>query len=294
VINAKILKDPVKEKWNAVIEAKLKEGQSLEDLVHEYDGSIRMEPNITHQEVAHIKHDLGTLKPWKSYAFIQSKDKNKLALEALNQGAEGIAFVWQKENSVDTVFDSIFTEMIETRIYTTELSKDEIQQLTSDIQKHNLQNITLVGSDQMIEIGEKDRVASIQNALSKARTVSHPKFEVQLSKNLLFEIASLRAIRVLCLQNGIHPDIFAKYEIEGLKDLGDHDLIEKTYKIMSGVLGCADGILNEYDGSETARLTLNVHHILDLESKFKWVEDPVNGAFYIEKLTEEIIKQVEQ
>jgi methylmalonyl-CoA mutase N-terminal domain/subunit len=61
---------------------------------------------------------------------------------------------------------------------------------------------------------------------------------------------------------------------------------------MSGVLGGANAILTPYHGDEDSRLTLNIHNVMDLESGMKSVLDPLNGAFYIEKLTGEIIRQV--
>ena len=89
-------------------------------------------------------------------------------------------------------------------------------------------------------------------------------------------------------------NIIAAYGVEGINDLGDYNLIEKTYKILSGVIGGANEVLTDYKGDEDSRLTLNIHNILDLESGLKNVMDPVGGAFYIEKLTGEIIRQVRE
>ena len=61
---------------------------------------------------------------------------------------------------------------------------------------------------------------------------------------------------------------------------------------MSAILGGANTVLTPYLGDEDSRLTLNIHNVLDLESGMKSVMDPLGGAFYIEKLTGEIIRQV--
>ena len=80
--------------------------------------------------------------------------------------------------------------------------------------------------------------------------------------------------------------------MEGSNELGDYNLIEKTYKVLSGVIGGTDAILTPYMGDEDSRLTLNIHNILDLESAMKNVLDPINGSYYIEKLTGEIIQEI--
>ena len=114
-----------------------------------------------------------------------------------------------------------------------------------------------------------------------------------LSKNLLFEIASLRALRSLIDEKGTsNYNIICRYNIEGSNDLKDYNLIEKTYKIISGILGGANAILTSYLGDEDSRLTLNIHNVLDLEAGMKSVMDPLKGAYYLEKLTGEIIRQV--
>ena len=169
----------------------------------------------------------------------------------------------------------------------------------AEIDEAKFPNIRWVNDDFGVKeftIPASERVVGIQKvmeALEEGQEDADVK--VWLSKNLLFEIASLRAFRSLLKKKvSGNLNILATYDVEGSNDLGDYNLIEKTYKILSGVIGGANAVLTNYKGDEDSRLTLNVHNILDLESGLKNVMDPVGGAFYIEKLTGEIIRQVQE
>ena len=142
-------------------------------------------------------------------------------------------------------------------------------------------------------IEENDRIQSIRGCVNAIDPNAKNDIVVSLGKNLLFEIASLRAIRSLLGASNVQTfNILARYQVEGENELGDYNLIEKTYKVLSGILGGVDAILTPYAEDEDSRLTLNIHNVLDLESGMKNVLDPLGGSYYIEKLTGEILSQV--
>jgi hypothetical protein len=289
----------IKEEWNAIIAAKLKEGISIDDLKHKYADGIVIEPNVLGSDLEDYDHDVLVNEPWINMAYIEggsSSEKNTLALQALQQGANGLSIKIDAQDSVKEILSEIMTGYLDVRFDCNALSKEALDIQKSTIDAKEFPNIRWVydGDDcHEIHISEQERINSIKACLSNINAQSQTDVIVTLSKNLLFEIASLRAIRSLLDEKGVDVySIICKYEIEGSNELGDYNLIEKTYKIMSGVLGGANAILTPYHGDEDSRLTLNIHNVMDLESGMKSVLDPLNGAFYIEKLTGEIIRQV--
>lgn len=291
----------VKEDWNAVIAEKLKEGVSIKDLAHEYSSGIVIEPNVMSSDIEHYDHKVNITKPWINMASIgsgSSSTKNELALQALQQGANGLSFELSNQDSIVKILKDILTRYLDVRIDCSKLSSEEIAKQKSLIDESDFPNLRWIGSgDNYIQIfiEERDRVQSIRKCINSIKSNAQVDVIMLLSKNLLFEIASLRAIRALLEESNAQSfNIIADYEVEGSNDLGDYNLIEKTYKVISGVIGGADAILTSYIGDEDSRLTLNIHNVLDLESGMKNVLDPLSGSYYIEKLTGEIIRQVKE
>ena len=289
-----------KSKWNQVISSKLKEGQSLDDLKTIYDSGIVMEPNIVADEVAELDHTIEDLKPWINMATITGDDAaeiNTLALESLNHGANGLNLVPRSPIDIAEALSNVVTEYLDVRIDCSSWLLNEIESAKENLDNSKFPNVRWIGQNHVskIQISSSDRVAQYKSLLSQVEPNGSYDIIVTLSKNLLFEIASLRALRILLSRNGIsNYNLLARYDIEGINSLGDYNLIEKTYKVMSGIMGCANSILTSYDGSEDARLSLNIHNVLELESGFKDVMDPVGGAYYVEKLVSEIIDSVNQ
>lgn len=284
--------------WNEIISKKLKEGVSLEDLRAEYDSGILMDPNVVSEDVARLDHVISNVQPWINMASVSGKNAseiNRLSLLALNQGANGLDLGLNTEMDVKAALETIKTEYLDVRItcqgWSDQAQADQKNSLSTD----EYPNVRWIGSQAdytEIQIPSSDRVQSIQKAVSQITSDGHYDIIVTLSKNLLFEIASLRAIRILTENK--NANLLARYDVEGTNELGDYDLIEKSYKVMSGIMGCADAVLTGYNGDESSRLALNIHNVLELESGFKNVMDPVGGSFYIEKLTGEIIEAVKK
>ena len=291
----------IKAEWNAIIASKLKKGTTLEDLKFEYPSGIVMEPNVTAEDIKEYDHSLDPSKPWINMAAINngnSADKNRLSLQALQHGANGLSIEISKSDSIAEVLKDVLTEYLDVRIDCSQLSNDEIDLQKASLSKENYPNIRWIsknGTSKQVSISQNDRVQSIKHLLTDIKSNGHTDVIVSLSKSLLFEIASLRAIRALLNESNIKSfQILARFDVEGTNELGDYNLIEKTYKVMSGILGGADAVITSYLGDEDSRLTLNIHNVLDLESGMKNVMDPLGGSFYIEKLTGEIIRQVNE
>lgn len=289
----------VKEDWDAIIASKLKDGITIEDLKHKYASGIVMEPNVVSSDIETYDHTLNVSKPWTNMASIKggsSSDKNRLALKALQEGANGLSIELTSQDSIVEILKDILTEYLDVRIDCRQLTKESVESQKSLINAEEFPNVRWVNQDEgydQFHIGSDSKVVDIKTLVDFIYQDIKIDIVVSLSKNILFEIATIRAIRALMDELEVKSyNIIADYEVEGNNDLGDYNLIERTYKVISGVLGGADAVLTSYAGDEESRLTLNIHNILDLESGMKNVLDPLGGSFYIEKLTGEIIKEV--
>ena len=127
-------------------------------------------------------------------------------------------------------------------------------------------------------------------------------FKVAVDTNYFFEIAKLRALRVLwktlAMKYGIDTDcnILATPTLRN-KTLYDHhvNMLRTTTECMSAILGGANTVCNlPYDGAFrkdnefSERIARNQLLIIKEESHFKKVNNPADGSYYIESLTAQI------
>jgi methylmalonyl-CoA mutase len=134
------------------------------------------------------------------------------------------------------------------------------------------------------------------------------QFYVTIGSEYFTEIAKLRALRIVWLHilsswkidiRKIITPVRARTMVEDLpeKELYNN-LIRNTTEAMSGILGEADSLIignfnNNYQeqAAFSSRLSTNISSILKEEAYFDMVTDPAGGSYYIEQLTEQIIKQ---
>lgn len=130
-------------------------------------------------------------------------------------------------------------------------------------------------------------------------------FKVSVGSNYFFEIAKLRALRILWAS--IAPAFNANSECLIVaspslrnKTLYDYNtnMLRTTTECMSAILGGADVVSNlPYDtvyhkSNEFGdRIAKNQLLILKHESYFNWVENPTDGTYYIESLTQQLAEK---
>lgn len=127
-------------------------------------------------------------------------------------------------------------------------------------------------------------------------------FKVSVGTNYFFEIAKLRAIRQLYQTLAKSYGVNAACEIHATptkrnKTIYDYNtnMLRTTTECMSAVLGGADWISNQpydaiyHDPNEFGeRISRNQLLILKNESYFDKVDNPTDGAYYIESLTRQL------
>lgn len=140
---------------------------------------------------------------------------------------------------------------------------------------------------------------------SETKQAFEVTFNVSVGTNYFFEIAKLRALRMLwaTLANeyGFNPEcqIFATPSKRN-KTLYDYNtnLLRTTTECMSAILGGANTICNlpydaiyHKDNEFGERIARNQLLILKHESYFDAVNNPADGAYYIESLTEQLAEK---
>ena len=217
----------VKKEWNAIIAAKLKEGISIEDLKYDYTSEISMEPNVMGSDLEAYDHKVVVNEPWVNMAWIKggsSIEKNSLALQALQQGANGLSIEITPQDSIEDILKGILTSYLDVRIECDQLSEDEIAAQKAMVNNTDYPNVRWVSENadcHEIHISQNDRIDSIRICLGSINDQICKDIVVTLGKNLLFEISSLRAIRALIDEKSkASYRIICKYEIEGAMNWG--------------------------------------------------------------------------
>ena len=130
-------------------------------------------------------------------------------------------------------------------------------------------------------------------------------FQIAVGSNYFFEIAKIRALRLL------YASIASAYELPTTchiiatpskrnKTIYDYNvnMLRTTTECMSAVLGGADAVMNlPYDAlyhksnSFGERISRNQLLILKAESYFDMVSNPADGSYYIEVLTQQLAEK---
>ena len=130
-------------------------------------------------------------------------------------------------------------------------------------------------------------------------------FNVAIGSNYFFEIAKLRAIRILwktlAIEYGLHMDCqISAMPSRRNKTIYDYNvnLLRTTMESMAGILGGANTFFNmpydaiyHKDNEFGERIALNQLLLLKKESYFDKVTNPADGAYYIESLTTQLAEK---
>jgi methylmalonyl-CoA mutase len=156
----------------------------------------------------------------------------------------------------------------------------------------------LIKKTKSVLISVTDQGLSIDEVLPKIQ------FTLRIGKNYFFEIAKIRALRVLWrnltaelgaakqLKCFIHCVTALEYSEE--KDF--NNMLRATTQAMAAVLGGCDSlVVASFDGEDSEfslRIARNVQLILQGESYFDKIADPAGGSYYIESLTNHLVEEV--
>ncbi len=273
------------------------------------------------------------------------KESNSLAIKALESGATGIQFINKSgkknlsvlSNKIELSycycsfkgFDKVeiinFLKQYKADSEDTSLNisiiEDSINQ--SDLNSESIDLEHYLPKDISISMDETD-ITSIPKSIAQQMSsfvdvICRSNVDnVQILFNRLiientcvdhyfFELAKIRAIRILFAEIGVHFNVDSpKVFIQSKTSTGDdhlENLLINTTQAMSAIAGGTDSMIitphiqNPEDQSNsgfTSRIARNVSNLLNEESHFNKVKDPSAGSYYINKLTEQIVDEVWQ
>lgn len=243
--------------WRQLIEAKLKENQSYDQLVKK-KGDIAIAPiqeNYSGREFPFLK------KIITKAAYEATNRSNQDILAALNLGASALYFRTPIEEAQLVGVQKQYIDIIESD------SADELK-IDSDIDTYVEDMKSLVGDTK-----------------SSVLVHYHP------SEDFMLSIAQLRVIHKVAMEKGKDISILSHPKLSN-SEIGDHGLIELTYKVLSSMIAGVDYVLFDAHDAETLRFHINTLNIMEHEARLSMVTDPAKGSHFIEYLTQEIYAKV--
>jgi methylmalonyl-CoA mutase len=245
-------------------------------------------------------------KIYENYQLIDARNAtkaNKKALNALNNGVSGLCF--SNPNNIEVLLKDINTEYI--RIDFINYNKIFIKELKKYSKKnniigaiHGLENLRIKNIKNTVYAKGNTAKEQISHAYKQGKLIEGDiQFHFTIYNNFFLEISKIRAFRFLWKsKTGLDPYIFTSTSIANkTEDKGFNNIISTTTECMSAIIGGANAIMSRsYNSSyEEAndfsdRIARNQHKILFNESYLDKVKDPSHGSYYIEYLTNELIK----
>ncbi len=149
-------------------------------------------------------------------------------------------------------------------------------------------------------------LAHANEYLNRISIINQPiVFKISVGTNYFFEIAKLRAYRMLfdCIAKEYHPNLECHLLVSPTKrnkTIYDYNLnmLRTTTECMSAIIGGADAIANlpydalyHKDNEFGDRIARNQLLILKNESYFDKVNNPADGTYYIESLTHQLAEK---
>ncbi len=149
-------------------------------------------------------------------------------------------------------------------------------------------------------------LAHANEYLNRITTFNQPiVFKISVGTNYFFEIAKLRAYRILfnCIAKEYHPNLECHLVVTPTKrnkTIYDYNvnMLRTTTECMSAIIGGADAIANlpydalyHKDNEFGDRIARNQLLILKNESYFDKVNNPADGTYYIESLTHQLAEK---
>ena len=149
-------------------------------------------------------------------------------------------------------------------------------------------------------------LAHANEYLNRITTFNQPiVFKISVGTNYFFEIAKLRAYRILfnCIAKEYHPNLECHLVVTPTKrnkTIYDYNInmLRTTTECMSAIIGGANAIANlpydalyHKDNEFGDRIARNQLLVLKNESYFDKVKNPADGTYYIESLTHQLAEK---
>ncbi len=264
----------------------------------------------------------GEPREWVNYQKIYVEDEkvaNKTAIEALNLGATGLIFNIKNKINFEQLLDGIHLDACAISFEGKGQLEDYIEFATKTVDINTITGFwslnnaesagqlkTQVISSEPSSVTQQlaQLAAQAQQLINNKEQLNSTLFKVEIGVNYFLEIAKIRALRIIITQVLASKNInIEQSEIEILavsstwsnSGLAPHENILKgSTAAMAAIIGGCNALYvtpenkNEKLSNRTAR---NISSILKEESFLNKVIDPAAGSYYLEHLTNNLVKE---
>ena len=291
-----------KKKWIEKVTTELKGADYNKKLVSDAQG-IQIAP-IYHDNDNIPIYNSSFPDNWECFQLINAKNPkegNKRAIEALQNDVSGLCFT--NPNRLAVLLKGIEIEHI--RIDFKDYDAEFINQWEEYSKGKNVKGAFhgIEDTNLLSTVFAKGRTAKeeIANAFKEGiENKEKIQFHFEINSNYFLEIAKLKAFRILWEEKiGTTPFILASSSLNNKEqEYPYNNIIRSTTECMSAIFGGANAIMiNSYNHSFeiptdfSERIARNQQTILRKESYFNKVSDPTKGAYYIDYLVNELLKE---
>jgi methylmalonyl-CoA mutase len=242
--------------------------------------------------------------------FVHDVEKSiNRALNTIERGAESLRFTIQNENTdVQKLLENLPLESRTVYFHLSFLSIDFVKKLdVISLQKNAIFDLGLYQNSganitQQIAYSLAHANEYLNRFPASTKTIV---FQISVGTNYFFEIAKLRALRILfkLIAAEYNPNIDCHFLVTPTKrnkTIYDYNvnMLRTTTECMSAILGGADAVANlpydalyHKDNEFGDRIARNQLLILKHESYFDKVDNPADGSYYIESLTMQLAEK---
>ncbi|SNT15823.1 Methylmalonyl-CoA mutase [Ekhidna lutea] len=273
-----------KENWRLLAEKQLKGANPDKELQWINEAGLTVEGYYDSSDLNNLSYlkDYFTSIPshrWKLYERIEvsnEKEANSQALKALMGGCDGIIFNVQKSIDENILLREINSEICDISFMgSISISQSKIAMTSQNCAEESEVNHSPI--NQIAELIEKakDRKFVFRSAFS----------------DFFLEIATVRALKYLLDLNRL-SSIHIHTEVPIHKSKEHHWFLNTTAGLAS-ILGGSHSI-NLQTAIGDSRISRNTGNLIREESGLDMYEDQCGGSYYVEVLTDKIIKEVNE
>lgn len=275
-----------KDQWRQRAQKQLKGVDPTKELSWENDANILLEGYYDQGDTDNLKYledfflSVGNHR-WKLYERVdctQPERANKEALQALMGGCDGVILSNPNPEDYKTLLNAIDVEICDISI----ISSNELKSNAQFTGFHLHPNGSCTSSSE-----KNDPIIQLVQLLSKLNNEMH--IHRIAHSDFFLEIATVRALRFLLDQKG-----FTKIHIHShvpKHSSDEHQWFLNTTSGLASILGGSHSIdLSTATGD--SRISRNTGNLIREECGIEDYMDQCGGSYYVEVLTDKIIKQV--
>ena len=274
-----------KEKWSQLAEKQLKGGNPHEVLAWNNAAEFQLSAYYDQTDLEgldYLTKFFSTISEhrWKLYERIdasRSSNVNKEILEALIGGCDGAILTLDNLNKID-----VFLKDVDRTICDISIQSEQLLEVP------DLSGMTLMPNGNCQVLGE---TANPIDQIIEALKESKPFIHRNAFPDFFLEIATLRALRFLLSEDGrmnthVHTQVPEHQS-------SDHQWFLNTTSGLASILGGTHSI-DFTTSTGDSRISRNIGNLIRDESGIETYTDQCGGSFYIEVLTDKIIKSVQK